>query len=56
MARNKRISFLAELTKGFKTVLDIGTDHGLVLLEAFKKAILKKRNAILFYQCLETMR
>ncbi len=44
MARNKRISFLAELTKGSKTVLDIGTDHGLVLLEALKKGYIE--NAI----------
>ncbi|MFA5470493.1 MAG: class I SAM-dependent methyltransferase [Acholeplasmataceae bacterium] len=42
MARNKRIKFLAELTKGYDHVLDIGTDHGLVLLEAFKKGYIKK--------------
>lgn len=42
MARNKRIKFLAELTKGYDYVLDIGTDHGLVLLEAFKKGYIKK--------------
>ena len=41
MARNKRIKFLAEQTQGFDTVLDIGTDHGLVLLEAFKKGYIK---------------
>ncbi|MCK9235540.1 MAG: class I SAM-dependent methyltransferase [Acholeplasmataceae bacterium] len=37
MVKNNRIQTLAELTKGYHTVLDIGTDHGLVLLEAFKK-------------------
>lgn len=35
MARNKRINLLASLTKGCDTVLDIGTDHGLVLKAAF---------------------
>ncbi len=42
MARNKRISLLSELTKGYDKVLDIGTDHGLVLLEAFKKGYIKQ--------------
>lgn len=37
MVKNNRIHTLAKLTKGYHTVLDIGTDHGLVLLEAFKK-------------------
>lgn len=41
MARSKRIRFLASLTKGFQTVLDIGTDHGLVLKEAFDKGYIK---------------
>lgn len=41
MARNKRIKFLAELTQGYDRVLDIGTDHGLVLLEAFKKGYVR---------------
>lgn len=41
MARNKRIKFISELTKGYDRVLDIGTDHGLVLLEAFKKGYIK---------------
>ncbi len=41
MARNKRIKFLAELTVGYDCVLDIGTDHGLVLLEALKKGYIK---------------
>ncbi|MFU8792418.1 MAG: tRNA (adenine(22)-N(1))-methyltransferase [Acholeplasmataceae bacterium] len=38
MAKSKRIELLALLTKGSHTVLDIGTDHGLVLKEAFEKA------------------
>jgi len=42
MARNKRISFLAELTKGYDRVLDIGTDHGLVLQKAFEKGYIKE--------------
>lgn len=41
MARNKRIKFLSELTKGYDRVLDIGTDHGLVLFEALKKGYIK---------------
>lgn len=41
MARNKRIKFLSELTQGYHRVLDIGTDHGLVLLDAFKKGYIK---------------
>ncbi len=41
MARNKRIKFLASLTKGYDRILDIGTDHGLVLLEAFKHQYIK---------------
>jgi len=35
MARSKRIKFLASLTKDHHVVLDVGTDHGLVLKEAF---------------------
>ena len=35
MARSKRLTFIASLTKGYHTVLDIGTDHGLVLKKAF---------------------
>ncbi len=42
MARSKRILFLAELTKGFNSVLDIGTDHGLVLEKAFEKGYIHK--------------
>ncbi|TNF07749.1 MAG: SAM-dependent methyltransferase, partial [Bacillota bacterium] len=42
MARNKRISFLAELTKGYHKVLDIGTDHGLVLKKAFEKGYIQE--------------
>ncbi len=34
MARSDRIRFLASLLKGFETVLDVGSDHGLVLKEA----------------------
>lgn len=42
MARSKRIEFLAELTKGHHHVLDIGTDHGLVLKIAFEKGYIEK--------------
>lgn len=35
MARSKRISFLSERTKGYKRIIDIGTDHGYVLKDAF---------------------
>jgi tRNA (adenine22-N1)-methyltransferase len=42
MARSKRILFLAELTKGYHTVLDIGTDHGFVLEKAFEKGYIQK--------------
>ena len=35
MAKNKRIDLLASLTNGFKKIVDIGCDHGLVLKEAF---------------------
>ena len=42
MAKNKRIDLLASLTKGYDTVLDIGTDHGLVLKKAFEKGYIKK--------------
>lgn len=45
MERSKRISFLSELTKGYDEVLDIGSDHGLVLLEAFKKGYIKRATA-----------
>lgn len=34
MARSKRLNLLASLTQGYDTVLDIGTDHGLVLKKA----------------------
>ncbi len=44
MARSKRINLLASLTKGYDTVLDIGTDHGLVLKKAFDLGYIK--NAI----------
>ena len=42
MARSKRIQFLASLAKGYDTVLDIGTDHGFVLQEAFDQGWIKK--------------
>jgi len=42
MARSKRIQYLSELTQGYDTVLDIGTDHGFVLEIAFKKNYIKK--------------
>ena len=42
MARNKRINFLAELTKGYDKVIDIGTDHGLVLKRAFDQGYIKE--------------
>ena len=41
MARSKRINFLASLTKGYDTVVDIGTDHGLVLKKAFDQGYIK---------------
>ncbi|MDX9691079.1 MAG: class I SAM-dependent methyltransferase [Acholeplasmataceae bacterium] len=41
MARNKRITFLADLTKGYPCVLDIGTDHGLVLKKAFDQGYIQ---------------
>ena len=42
MARNKRILYLASLLKGFDTVVDIGSDHGYVLEEAFLQGYIKK--------------
>jgi tRNA (adenine22-N1)-methyltransferase len=42
MVKSKRISKLASLTKGFDIVLDIGTDHGLVLKEALDLNYIKK--------------
>jgi tRNA (adenine22-N1)-methyltransferase len=41
MARSKRIQYLAELSKGFDKVLDIGTDHGFVLEIAFENHWIK---------------
>ncbi len=41
MARSKRILGLADLCKGYDTVLDIGTDHGLVLRTAFEKGYIR---------------
>jgi tRNA (adenine22-N1)-methyltransferase len=42
MARSKRILWLADLCKGYDTVLDIGTDHGLVLKSAFEKGYIRQ--------------
>ncbi|MFA6800677.1 MAG: class I SAM-dependent methyltransferase [Acholeplasmataceae bacterium] len=42
MANRKRISFLSKLLDGYDTVLDIGTDHGLVLKEALDLGYIKK--------------
>jgi len=42
MVKSKRIQFISELTKGFNKVVDIGSDHGLVLLEAFKNGYIKE--------------
>ena len=42
MARSKRINFLAERCKGYSKVLDIGTDHGLVLKTAFEKGYIQE--------------
>lgn len=41
MARSKRIKYLANLTIGFDRVLDIGTDHGFVLAQAFENKLIK---------------
>jgi tRNA (adenine22-N1)-methyltransferase len=38
----KRIPFIASLTKNYDTVVDIGTDHGLVLKNAFQKGYIKQ--------------
>ncbi|RJX25286.1 MAG: SAM-dependent methyltransferase [Acholeplasma sp.] len=40
MVKNKRIVFLATRLKGYPKVLDIGTDHGYVLKEAFDKGFI----------------
>jgi tRNA (adenine22-N1)-methyltransferase len=42
MVKSKRLEFLSELTKGYDKVIDIGSDHGLVLLEALKKGYIKE--------------
>lgn len=41
MARSKRIEYLANLTSGYDKVLDIGTDHGLVLAFALENKLIK---------------
>lgn len=37
-----RIKTIVEMIKGGNTLLDIGTDHGLVIIEAFNKGYIKK--------------
>ncbi|MFA5692675.1 MAG: tRNA (adenine(22)-N(1))-methyltransferase TrmK [Acholeplasmataceae bacterium] len=39
---NNRILHIANLTKGYHTVIDIGSDHGLVLKKAFDLGFIKK--------------
>lgn len=39
---NNRILHIASLTKGYNTVIDIGSDHGLVLKKAFDLGFIKK--------------
>lgn len=41
MVKSKRISFLASLTQGYTTALDIGCDHGYVLKEALDYGYIK---------------
>ena len=41
MVKNNRIKFIASFLKGYKRVLDIGSDHGYVLKEAFEKNYIK---------------
>lgn len=36
-----RIAFIGELTKGYETVIDIGSDHGLVLKYALDHKYIK---------------
>jgi tRNA (adenine22-N1)-methyltransferase len=38
----KRIDFIVSLLQGYHTVLDIGTDHGLVLKKSFEKSYIQK--------------
>lgn len=38
----KRIDFIVSLIKGYDIVLDIGTDHGLILKKAFDLKYIKK--------------
>jgi tRNA (adenine22-N1)-methyltransferase len=42
MVKSKRIQFLAELTQGYDSVIDIGTDHGFVLQKAFENKYIKR--------------
>lgn len=41
MVENNRLKFISSLLKGYNTVLDIGTDHGLVLKYAFDMGYIK---------------
>ncbi|MCQ9618579.1 MAG: SAM-dependent methyltransferase [Candidatus Phytoplasma pruni] len=38
----KRIDFIASLLQGYHTVVDVGTDHGLVLKKAFEQGYIQK--------------
>ena len=38
-----RIKALSKQTKGIDTLLDIGTDHGYLLIDALKNGYIKKR-------------
>jgi tRNA (adenine22-N1)-methyltransferase len=42
VALSKRLSFLASLLKPYDSVLDLGTDHGLLLKEALSKGYIQK--------------
>jgi len=42
MVKSKRIQLIAELTRGYDTVIDIGSDHGFVLQIAFEKGYIKR--------------
>ncbi|MFR0367939.1 SAM-dependent methyltransferase [Candidatus Phytoplasma palmae] len=42
----KRIMFIVSLIKGYNVVLDIGTDHGLVLKKALQLKYINKGIAV----------
>ena len=42
MVISNRLDTMVELTQGYSTVLDIGSDHGLLLLKAFQKGYIQK--------------